>query len=80
MVRRRYLQESMRSSVPREPYQFYIDTAHMGSPYHGGFGLGVDRVCSLVIWGRPHQRSDSISQGTLEELLHDLLLDCIKNI
>ena len=33
--------------TPREPYQFYIDTHLWGVP-HGGFGLGVDRVCSWL--------------------------------
>ena len=32
--------------TPREPYQFYIDTRTYGGVPHGGFGLGVDRVCS----------------------------------
>ena len=34
--------------VPREPYQFYIDTRTYGGVPHGGFGLGVDRVCSWL--------------------------------
>ena len=34
--------------VFREPYQFYIDTRTYGGVPHGGFGLGVDRVCSWL--------------------------------
>ena len=34
--------------VPREPYQFYIDTRTYGGVPHGGFGLGVDRVVSWL--------------------------------
>ena len=34
--------------TPREPYQFYIDTRTYGGVPHGGFGLGVDRVCSWL--------------------------------
>ena len=33
--------------VPKEPYQFYIDTRSYGGVPHGGFGLGVDRKCVL---------------------------------
>ena len=35
-------------NVPREPYQFYIDTRAYGGVPHGGFGLGVDRVVSWL--------------------------------
>lgn len=31
-----------------EAYQFYIDTRSYGGVPHGGFGLGVDRVCSWL--------------------------------
>ena len=34
--------------VPKEPYQFYIDTRSYGGVPHGGFGLGVDRVCAWL--------------------------------
>ncbi len=34
--------------TPREQYQFYIDTRTYGGVQHGGFGLGVDRVCSWL--------------------------------
>ena len=34
--------------VPTEPYQFYIDTRTYGGVPHGGFGLGVDRVCAWL--------------------------------
>ena len=33
---------------PREPYEFYIDTRRYGGVPHGGFGLGVDRVCTWL--------------------------------
>ena len=36
------------AGVPREPYQFYIDTRTYGGVPHGGFGLGVDRVVSWL--------------------------------
>jgi asparaginyl-tRNA synthetase len=41
--------------TPREPYQFYIDTRTYGGVPHGGFGLGVDRVCSWLT-GAEHIR------------------------
>ena len=34
--------------TPREPYQFYIDVRTYGGVPHGGFGLGVDRVCAWL--------------------------------
>ena len=34
--------------TPKEAYQFYIDTRSYGGVPHGGFGLGVDRVCSWL--------------------------------
>jgi asparaginyl-tRNA synthetase len=34
--------------TPREPYEFYIDTRRYGGVPHGGFGLGVDRVCTWL--------------------------------
>ena len=33
---------------PKDAYQFYIDTRSYGGVPHGGFGLGVDRVCSWL--------------------------------
>lgn len=41
--------------VPREPYQFYIDTRAYGGVPHGGFGLGVDRVIAWLA-GAEHIR------------------------
>ncbi|MDA0842660.1 MAG: asparagine--tRNA ligase [archaeon] len=41
--------------VPREPNQFYIDIRSYGGVPHGGFGLGVDRVCSWLT-GAEHIR------------------------
>jgi asparaginyl-tRNA synthetase len=38
-----------------EAYQFYIDTRSYGGVPHGGFGLGVDRVCSWLT-GADHIR------------------------
>ena len=34
--------------TPREPYEFYIDTRRYGGVPHGGFGLGVDRLCAWL--------------------------------
>ncbi|MGY8703715.1 MAG: asparagine--tRNA ligase, partial [Candidatus Poseidoniales archaeon] len=34
--------------TPREPYEFYIDTRRYGGVPHGGFGLGVDRICAWL--------------------------------
>ena len=34
--------------TPRDPYQFYIDVRTYGGVPHGGFGLGVDRVCAWL--------------------------------
>ena len=34
--------------TPKDAYQFYIDTRSYGGVPHGGFGLGVDRVCSWL--------------------------------
>ena len=42
------LQRIDEEGTPREPYQFYIDTRTYGGVPHGGFGLGVDRVCSWL--------------------------------
>lgn len=39
----------------KEAYQFYIDTRSYGGVPHGGFGLGVDRVCSWLT-GADHIR------------------------
>jgi len=41
--------------TPREPYQFYIETRTYGAVPHGGFGLGVDRVCAWLA-GADHIR------------------------
>ena len=41
--------------TPHEAYQFYIDTRSYGGVPHGGFGLGVDRVCSWLT-GADHIR------------------------
>ena len=34
--------------TPREPYEFYIDIRRYGGVPHGGFGMGVDRVCAWL--------------------------------
>jgi asparaginyl-tRNA synthetase len=34
--------------TPRDAYQFYIDVRTYGGVPHGGFGLGVDRVCAWL--------------------------------
>ncbi len=34
--------------TPREPYEFYIDIRRYGGVPHGGFGLGVDRLCTWL--------------------------------
>ena len=34
--------------TPRDPYEFYIDIRRYGGVPHGGFGLGVDRVCAWL--------------------------------
>tara|TARA_Y100000746_G_scaffold219057_1_gene216154 strand:- start:274 stop:1605 length:1332 start_codon:yes stop_codon:yes gene_type:complete len=34
--------------TPREPYEFYIDIRRYGGVPHGGFGMGVERVCSWL--------------------------------
>ena len=41
--------------TPTEAYQFYIDTRSYGGVPHGGFGLGVDRVCAWLT-GADHIR------------------------
>ena len=41
--------------TPREPYEFYIDISRYGGVPHGGFGLGVDRVCTWLA-GADHIR------------------------
>ena len=38
-----------------EPYEFYIDIRRYGGVPHGGFGLGVDRVCTWLA-GADHIR------------------------
>ena len=42
------LQRLEEEGTPKEAYQFYIDTRSYGGVPHGGFGLGVDRVCSWL--------------------------------
>ena len=34
--------------TPRAPYEFYIDIRRYGGVPHGGFGLGVDRLCTWL--------------------------------
>lgn len=34
--------------TPRDPYEFYIDVRRYGGVPHGGFGLGVDRLCTWL--------------------------------
>jgi asparaginyl-tRNA synthetase len=41
--------------TPVEPYEFYIDVRRYGGVPHGGFGLGVDRVCAWLA-GADHIR------------------------
>jgi len=41
--------------TPRGPYEFYIDIRRYGGVPHGGFGLGVDRVCTWLA-GADHIR------------------------
>jgi asparaginyl-tRNA synthetase len=41
--------------TPRDAYEFYIDVRRYGGVPHGGFGLGVDRVCSWLA-GADHIR------------------------
>ncbi len=41
--------------TPKEPYEFYIDIRRYGGVPHGGFGLGVDRVCTWLA-GAEHIR------------------------
>ncbi|MAS80639.1 MAG: asparagine--tRNA ligase, partial [Euryarchaeota archaeon] len=41
--------------TPTEPYEFYIDIRRYGGVPHGGFGLGVDRVCTWLA-GAEHIR------------------------
>ena len=41
--------------TPRDPYEFYIDIRRYGGVPHGGFGLGVDRVCTWLA-GAEHIR------------------------
>ena len=41
--------------TPRDPYEFYIDIRRYGGVPHGGFGLGVDRVCAWLA-GADHFR------------------------
>ena len=46
---------STEEGTPREPYEFYIDIRRYGGVPHGGFGLGVDRVCAWLA-GADHIR------------------------
>ena len=41
--------------TPHEPYEFYIDIRRYGGVPHGGFGMGVDRVCTWLA-GADHIR------------------------
>lgn len=41
--------------TPRDAYEFYIDIRRYGGVPHGGFGLGVDRVCAWLA-GADHIR------------------------
>ncbi len=41
--------------IPRDAYEFYIDISRYGGVPHGGFGLGVDRVCAWLT-GAEHIR------------------------
>ena len=41
--------------TPRDAYEFYIDIRRYGGVPHGGFGLGVDRVCAWLT-GAEHIR------------------------
>ncbi len=41
--------------IPRDAYEFYIDIRRYGGVPHGGFGLGVDRVCAWLT-GAEHIR------------------------
>ncbi len=43
------------AGTPHEPYQFYIETRTYGGVPHGGFGLGIDRVCAWLA-GAQHIR------------------------
>ena len=49
------LQRIDEEGTPREPYEFYIDIRRYGGVPHGGFGLGVDRVCAWLA-GADHIR------------------------
>ncbi|MED5271969.1 MAG: asparagine--tRNA ligase [Candidatus Thermoplasmatota archaeon] len=42
------LQRIDEEGTPREPYEFYIDIRRYGGVPHGGFGMGVERVCSWL--------------------------------
>lgn len=35
-------------SVPKEPLKFYTEIRKFGTAPHGGFGLGLDRLCMLI--------------------------------
>jgi len=41
--------------IPRDAYEFYINISRYGGVPHGGFGLGVDRVCAWLT-GAEHIR------------------------
>ncbi len=49
------LERIAEEGTPREPYEFYIDIRRYGGVPHGGFGLGVDRVCAWLA-GADHIR------------------------
>jgi len=42
-------------NAPMDAYEFYIDVRRYGGVPHGGFGLGVDRVCAWLT-GADHIR------------------------
>jgi asparaginyl-tRNA synthetase len=33
--------------ISKEPLEFYLDTRRYGTVPHGGFGLGLDRMCMM---------------------------------
>ncbi len=49
------LERIAEEGTPSEPYEFYIDVRRYGGVPHGGFGLGVDRVCAWLA-GADHIR------------------------
>jgi asparaginyl-tRNA synthetase len=42
------IMETMKmKGVTPDPLQFYLDLRKFGSVIHGGFGLGLDRMCMM---------------------------------